>query len=56
VFWREEKSKKDGLDVLAVGKVEHEQKLIWNRGRGGTEVLADKPFDFENPAWQQHGQ
>jgi len=29
---------------------------VWNRGRGGKEVLAVKPCDFENPAWQQHGQ
>ena len=50
VFWREEKSKKDGLDGLAVGKVGCEQNM--EQGRGGKEVLADKLRDFENPARQ----
>ena len=53
VFWSQEKSNKDDLDVLAVGKVGREQ--IREQGRGGKEVLADKPSDFENPARQQHG-
>ena len=51
VLWSEEKSKKDGLDVLAVGNVGQEQNM--EEGRGGRETLADKPLDFENPVWQR---
>ena len=30
------------------------ESKLGNRVRGGKEVLADKPRDFENPARQQH--
>jgi len=49
VFWREEKSKKDGLDVLAVEKVGHEQNMEEGERREGSTY---RPRDFENPVWQ----
>ena len=42
----QKKSKKDGLDVLAVGKVGQKQNM--EEGRGLKETLADKSLDFEN--------
>jgi len=36
VFWREEKSKKDGLDGLAVGKVGREQNMEQGERREGS--------------------
>jgi len=45
VFWREEKSKKAGLDVNWQSEKRSVSK-IWNRGRGGKGALADKPRDL----------
>ena len=54
VFPSEEKSKKDGLDALTVGKVGLEQNMEQEERRGKG-AFADTPHDFENPVRQQHG-
>ena len=50
VFQREEESKKDGLDVLAMEK--WGESKIWKRGRGGKEKVVEKRLDFKDPVWQ----
>lgn len=37
------------------GANKNQRKIIkiWEVGRGGKETLADKPFDFKKPVWQE---